>query len=129
MTIHEFLRSQGRKIVAALGDGNCLFRCFSFHLFGTDEYYWEFRTMTVRFEMHNEVIFQQFLMPVNRSTFKEHTQYMMEQDHWATHIELLAVSCYFQVPIFFCCSTPGSGPHWQTIQPLRHSFRYPDLAW
>ena len=130
MTIDQFLHTQGRKVQSTQGDGNCLFRCFSFQLLATEEDHLDVRDVLVRFENLNQAIFEHFLMPVNRPTILDHIHYMLRHDNWGTHIELLAAACYYRVPVYFCSSAISRlGPHWQTIQPLhQHTFRYPNLA-
>ena len=53
---------------------------------------------------------------------------------WATHIEVLAIAAYFQVPVYFCTDPPqpntGGTYCWECFNPiaLRELLRYPILT-
>ena len=53
---------------------------------------------------------------------------------WATHIEVLAIAAYFQVPVYFCTdpSQPSTGGtyRWECFNPIasRELLRYPILT-
>ena len=58
MKIYKFLHTQVRKVQSTLGDGNCLFRWFSFKLLAKEEDHLEVRSLCIKCE-HKEFDFYQ----------------------------------------------------------------------
>ena len=52
--LDSYLQSQGRKVSASVGDGNCLFRSLSYQLVGTEDEHISVRTLAARFENLNQ---------------------------------------------------------------------------
>ena len=130
-TIQDFLKLSGRKIQPIKADGNCLFRSISFHLLGNESGHFDVRSMLVRFENLNTRIFQNRLVQgINAPTFKQHIKKMLSPSTWGTHIEVMAASTMFQIPIYYATKNNKDGYKWQVIHPMEksHSLRYPFIT-
>lgn len=122
--VNRFLAGQARKIKSSQPDGNCLFRCFSYQLLGTEDEHIAVRSLLVRFENLNQETFAPYLMSVNSPTMGEHISKMLRPYKWGTHIELLAMATYYQVPVYYCCSKNKElDLHWEYIKPLDNQQR------
>ena len=123
-----------RKEVPVAGNGNCLFRAVSYLLYGHQNAHWSFRDLIIRFENLNSSIFECKMTGVNETTFAAHIRKLSHPNSWATHIEVLAIATYFQVPLYFCTDPPlpstGSMYCWECYNPIASSkaLRYPILT-
>ena len=54
LSIQVYLQHQHREVKPSRGDGNCLFRSYSFQLFGSEEEHISVRTAAARFENLNQ---------------------------------------------------------------------------
>ena len=79
-----------------------MFRCFSHHLLGNEEEHDAVRTLIIRFENFNRHYFKPLLMSNNEPTLKAHVSKMCRPFTWGTQIEIQAVACLFQVPVYEC---------------------------
>ena len=132
-TFDMYLRSQGRKIEISMGDGNCLFRSFSFQLTGIQNEHISVRTLAVRFQNLNKSVFEPYLTSINQPSMKEHIRHIQTPDVFGTHMEILALATYYGAPVFYC-SLQGQAPQqyrWHCFRPLsnrENTFRFPDLS-
>jgi hypothetical protein len=112
------------------GDGNCLFRSLSFQFLGSEEEHLAVRTAAVRFENLNQSTFMPYLTEINKATMAEHIQHIQRPDVFGTHVEILAISTLFNIPLFYCCLSGRQQQYnWHCVEPLRkHGLRHPDLA-
>ena len=83
-----------------LADGNCMFYAQSHQLFGSPNRDFQVRLLLVRFENKNTSIFSSLLTSINEPDMSSHIKKMHRPGIWGTHVELLAVATYFQVPIY-----------------------------
>ena len=93
----EFLSMFGRHTLPVLGDGNCLFCCFSYILYGLEENHLLVRSLIVNFMILNPSLFTAFCHP---ATVTEHTTRMKQNGQWGTHAEILAFAICFKVPVY-----------------------------
>lgn len=125
-----FLQPSGRKIKTSQRDGNCLFRCFSHFLCGSESKHYTFRSILVRFENLNSQLFEKRLTEINKPTFKEHINTMLCPNEWGTHVEIMAASTYFQIPVYFCTKNANGKYAWNIVKPLcpHRQLKFPDLS-
>jgi hypothetical protein len=119
--------------VPVAADGNCFFRSVSYLLFQKEDKQWPLRNIILRFENLNSTLFEKRMTDVNESTFSAHIQKLINPSTWATHIEVLAVATYFQVPVYFCVDPPrqstGGAYCWECFSPLVcANLRYPIIT-
>ena len=71
---------------------------------------------------------------INADTFAGHIRKLCNPNTWATHIEVLAVAAYFQVPVYFCTDPPqpntGGTYRWECFNLIasRELLQYPMLT-
>ncbi len=121
-TIDQYLQTNGRRIHHIKGDGNCMFRAFSFAFLHHEGHHFHLRSHIVRTINVNETTFLEYLMPINKATISEQVKHMMQPGVWGTHLELKAVATLFQIPIY--CCTLNIQQHdrplsWNVIAPLQ----------
>ena len=91
------------------GDGNCLFRSFSYFIFNTQERHLHLRSVLVEFMDLNSSHFTSYCLP---STVQEHTCRMSQNFIWGTHAEILAKSLYFGKPVFVAMKKAEESFYW-----------------
>ena len=79
------------------GDGNCLFRSFSYIIFGTQSKHVQVQMMLVDLMAQNASYFHCYCHP---SSVEEHTKRMRNNFTWGTHAEIFAMALYSQKPVF-----------------------------
>ena len=130
-SIATYLERQGRRRQVSRGDGNCLFRSFSFQLTGNQDNHISVRTLLLRFENLNRSEFQPYLTPINCSTMAEHVSHVQKPDVFGTHLEILAIATYYNVPVYYCQPLRGQYS-WHCVEPIKstgeQSFRVPDIS-
>ena len=87
----------GRKRKEIIGDGNCLFRSFSFILFNTEDKHPYLRQAIVEVITLNEDCFKSYCLP---NTVLEHAKKMKNNYVWGTQAEIFALSVLVFRPIF-----------------------------
>ena len=125
-----FLQQSGRKIKKTHGDGNCLFRCFSFFLFGREGQHLTVRSILMRVENLNKEVFEGKLTDLNEPSIREHVHKLLRPNTWGTHVEIMAAATYFQVPVYFCYKNTMGIYKWDVVKPLcpLEKLRLPDLT-
>ncbi len=93
----DFLQQYSRRRHSIVGDGNCLFRSFSFILFEVESKHFDIRKLLVQFVSLNPSHFQPYCFP---STVEAHTDKMRNNHVWETHVEIVALSLCFAIPVF-----------------------------
>ena len=89
------------------------------------------RTLSVRFQNLNQLVFQPYLTPINKSTMTEHIRHVQTPDVFGTHMEILAIATFYRVPVFYCCLQGRAGYRWHCVMPLTskgNGFRFPGLS-
>ena len=128
-SIDEFLLAAGRKRLSVQGDGNCMFRSLASQLLGSEDHHLAVRTLITRFENLNKERFEGFLIAsVNAPTMQEHIRKLMRLGTWGTHVELIAIATYLQIPVYYCRENPSArGFKWERLKALGLAigFRYP----
>ena len=128
-SLGTYLRRQGQRIEPSAGDGNYLFRTFSYQLTGTQDEHLALRTIAVRVQNLNKATFQPFLTEINKPTMEEHIQHLLVSGVFGTHMEILAIATFYGVPVFYCCPSADQQYSWHCVMPSRdREVRYPDLA-
>ncbi len=122
ISVDQYLQRSGRKIQHIRGDGNCMFRAFSFAFLHHEDHHFHLRSHIVRTMNLNEELFSEYLMPINKATISEQVKHMMRPGVWGTHLELKAAATLFQIPIY--CCTQNSQQHdtqysWSVINPFQ----------
>ncbi len=93
----DFLQQYSRRRHSIVGDGNCLFRSFSFILFEVESKHFDIRKLLVQFVSLNPSHFQPYCFP---STVEAHTDKMKNNHVWGTHVDIFALSLCFAIPVF-----------------------------
>ena len=76
------------------GDGNCMFRSLSYHIFGHQEEHLATRKPIIEFESLNQQQFAKYLLEVNEPDIELHLKKMGKPFVWGTHIELKVAASY-----------------------------------
>ena len=101
-------------------DGNCLFRCLSHQLFGSEEHHLSVRFLLQRIENLNTKLFEKYLTPLNKPTIDEHVHHVGIPTSWGTHIELMAAATYFQICVYYTTQNAQTNEfRWMCIKPLK----------
>ena len=100
VTIEKFLQNSGRKIHHIKGDGNCMFRTFSYAFLNREEHHFHLRSHIVRTINLNQKVFSEYLMPINKPTIKEQVEHMLRDHVWGTHLELKAAAKYLSIAAY-----------------------------
>ncbi len=79
ISVDQYLQRSGRKIQHIRGDGNCMFRAFSFAFLHHEDHHFHLRSHIVRTMNLNEELFSEFLMPINKATISEQVKHMIGQ--------------------------------------------------
>ena len=117
--LNDFLSQNGRKIKHMTGDGNCMFRSLSYHIFGHQEEHLATRKLIIEFESLNRQQFAKYLLEVNEPDIELHLKKMGKPFVWGTHIELKAAASYFQIPLYFCQKSPKTNCYeWHCFSPI-----------
>ena len=117
-TLSGFLQTSARKVHSVKGDGNCFFRCISYHLVADEEQYYCIRLLLERFENLNQSLFEGRL--VEGVTGQNMTQHIAKLGIPNTHIELMATATLFQVPLYCCMPHHDDTEYsWHIFQPLK----------
>lgn len=114
-----------------VADGKYLFQCLSFQLNGCEDEHMEACSLLVRFENLNHCSFQPLLTSINSPSKEEHISGILQPGTWETHIEFLAATTYYNIPLYYGCHNARKRHHWELSKPLRqpnNGFRSPDLA-
>ncbi len=82
----DFLQQYSRRRHSIVGDGNCLFRSFSFILFEVESKHFDIRKLLVQFVSLNPSHFQPYCFP---STVEAHTDKMKNNHVWGTLYQCL----------------------------------------
>ena len=112
--MQAFFSGQGRKIVPALPDGNCLFRSLATLLTCDQEDHLMVRNMLMEFELANADLFRPF---VTTQSLQDHIKAIKPNYAWGSNTEVLAAATLCQIPIYVACDTPPSGC-WKVYKPL-----------
>lgn len=106
-----------RKRCDVKADNNCFFRAVAKGIFNDEEEHHRLRSCVTRFMLLNKTTFEAYMIPsVNGTNISEHIFRMVEPGTWATHLEVIAVATYFNLPVFYVKNEPT--PHWEVINPL-----------
>ena len=92
-----FLLQFGRRKHRTVGDGNCLFRCLSYYVFGTQEQHLDMRSFLTEFMSLNPSEFVAFCNPLSVS---DHLSNMKQNFIWGTHAEIFAAAISFRRSVF-----------------------------
>ena len=107
--IDIFLNNYGRKRQQIIGDGNCLFRSFSFILHNTEEKHLYLRQAIVEVIVLNEERFRPYCLP---DTVTEHAEKMKSNCVWGTQAEIFAFSVLVGKPIFVATINQSATYYW-----------------
>ncbi len=105
----RFLSLFDRHLFPVLGDGNCLFRCFSYAVYGTEERHYKIRLLLVDFMLLNSSLFTAACHP---ATVEEHNIRMRLNYVWGTHTEILAFAAFFQLPVYTVVEKANGTYYW-----------------
>lgn len=116
ITIIQFLESQGRSVYHVLGDGNCMFRSLSHQLHGTEDKHSDVRFVVHKVMEENMETYNSYWIQMD-TTFSQHVQLIKNKGVWGTQVELLAVSDYYQLPVYVCAASPSGTYKWHIFKP------------
>ena len=92
-----------------IGDGNCLFRSFSFILYKTEDKHQYIREAVVEVISLNENSFRSYCLP---DTVTEHVEKMRNNYIWGTHAEIFAFSVLVFRPVFVATEKHDRTYYW-----------------
>ena len=101
------------------------FLSFLFQLTGNQDNHISVRTLFLRFENLNPSAFQPYLTAINYPTMAEHISHVQKPDVFGTHLEILAIATFYNVPVYYCQLLRGQYS-WHCVEPMRsagESFR------
>jgi len=108
-----------REIKRIVGDGSCMFRCLSQHLFNNQDKHQVVRQLICDFEIANPTIFKVYLTSNQSQSIHEHVQLISKENSWGTQVELIAAATYFKVPIYvYEYSSMSSTGKWICVKPI-----------
>ncbi|CAJ0936156.1 unnamed protein product, partial [Mesorhabditis belari] len=93
------------------GDGNCLFRCFSWWLTGSENEHLKIRELICTFMWTYREKFEQHLK--DEEDIDSHISTMSREGEWGTDVELCAAATLFTVTIYTLLEAK-----WQLFRPL-----------
>ena len=118
------MTQQSRKQHTVQGDGNCLFRCFSFYLYGNEDHHFAIRSLLVQFIDSNPESFIAYCFPLSVG---EHVQKMKKNYIWGSHCEIAAVALLFKIPVFVALKKHDGGPYyWAKFSTKDTEYNRPD---
>ena len=95
------------KVALMRGDGNCLFRAFSFNLFGVQSYHKSVRETLVFFMEENQILFaKEENTPIEQYLT---VSKMKELGPWGTELGILAFSSLCNTNVYVYCNCGGQG--------------------
>ena len=105
----EFLLQFGRHKCRIVGDGNCLFRCISYFVYGTQDYHSDIRSFLTDFMSLNPSEFTALCHPLSVS---DHLCRMKQNFSWGTHAEIIAASIIFKKPVLVAVQKNDREYYW-----------------
>ena len=96
-----------------MGDGNCLFRCFSHCILDDQEKHLRIRSQLIQLIDKNPTIFKNDCLPLS---VKEHVKEMSEDQCWGTNAEITAAAYLFKIPVFVATKKTSSYYYWTQFQ-------------
>lgn len=113
--LDEFLKKHSRKRASIGGDGNCLFRAFSYVLYLTERRHFQIRTLLVDIIKKNPETFKNYCLP---SSVEKHTTIMKQDSTWGSHVEIMAMSLLLRRPIYVALDRSIGNFYWAKCQIL-----------
>lgn len=105
------------------------FRSLSHQLFNTEDKHYTVRATLVRFENFNGAVFSKYLMTNNEPTISQHIKAMGRLGTWATQLEVIAASSFFQIPFYYLRRLSDADFHWEVMKPIStERLRFPPLV-
>lgn len=101
--------SQNRKQHEITGDGNCLFRCFSFYIYNSEEHHQLIRFQLTQYIEENDTSFTNDCLPLS---VKKHVNKMKEDTFWGTNVEIKAAAHLFKIPVFVATKKDKNSYYW-----------------
>ena len=111
-----FLHQHLRQRCSMTDDGNCLFRSFSFIIFGTQSNHFQIRIMLVDLMAQNASYFNSHCHPLS---VEEHTKQMRNNYIWGRHAEIRALSLYSQMPVFIAMEKEPGQYYWAQYKCIK----------
>lgn len=122
-SLTNYLRQSSRCLYPVCGDGNCMFRCLSYHLVGSEDVHLAVRSLLTRYVNLNSQSFEPYIM--NNSTISDHITKMLRPSTWARQVEILAAASLFQVSVYeLVQSQDCESHHWEVHHPLALSGQF-----
>ena len=87
---------QNRKQHEIKGDGNCLFRCFSYYIFENQDEHLRIRHQLTQLIKENPTEFNEQLT----QSVEDHVNHMKQDKSWGTNAEIKAAAYLFKIPVF-----------------------------
>ena len=109
VNVHTFLSLYDRQMYQIVGDGNCLFRCLSYIIYGNEEKHLDIRLLLIEFMFLNQTSFTSHCHP---SSVPEHISKMKHNFVWGTHAEILAMALCFKKPVFVALQKSNGGQYY-----------------
>lgn len=88
------------KTINIIGDGNCFFRCISYHLYGTQDRFDEIRSNVVNEMRHHRAKYESLVDGEYRDHLENMSKNTGNSSSWATEAEISAASAYYNMDIF-----------------------------
>nr|ODO02809.1 hypothetical protein L204_01550 [Cryptococcus depauperatus CBS 7855] len=107
------------------GDGNCLFRCLSDQLYGTEKHHLEMRKLVCDYLYLHKDTMQGFVVPFMREgeEYDGYVERMRQSKQFGSHIEIQAAARIFKRDIRVVMSTASFTIPWYAESPSLHVAR------
>lgn len=109
-----------RRIRRIVGDGNCLFRCFSYMITGSEDQHVEIRAIIVTYmpNIAHFLLGSSYLDDCYNSVQEYIADTRMDQDgSYGSHVEMLTLAHLLQTTIYSYNDIGGRGSSWCTYSP------------
>ena len=74
--------------------------------------------MLVWMESLNRPNFSKYLLSLNEPDIGHHTKEMGRPNVWGTHVEVIAASTFFQIPVYCTSQRPTGEYQWEVVHPI-----------
>ena len=88
------------------GDGNCLFRSFSYAIYGSQDMHFDLRNKLVGVLRSNRHKFDHLIM--QHTSMEQHIKQMSKLGTWGTQVEIFAMATLYNIPVYVASQHPKS---------------------
>lgn len=97
MTFRQYLTKHGFRMIDIEGDGNCLFRALSYHLYGTEDKHAELRLQIVQYMEEREEEFCNF--QETELPWLRYVHNMRQLGTFGGYLEIFVFACLYNMKV------------------------------